>query len=87
MAGLWRPRQRRGCRGVSHDGAVASRAGIIRHAVRLVEFLAPSCVHVSLARLRTSPAAPLPRTHTERRLCGAVLMGGGSERDFCLTRP
>jgi hypothetical protein len=65
MAGPWRPRQRRGCRGVSHDGAVASRAGIIRHAVRLVEFLAPSCVHASLARLRTRPAAPLPRTHTQ----------------------
>ena len=26
-----------------------------------------------------------PTTHTEIALCGAVLVGGGSDRDFCLT--
>src|SRR5262245_29255256 len=33
------------------------------------------------------PLAPTVETHTQIRLCGAVLVGGGSDRHFCLTRP
>src|SRR5262245_43587937 len=28
-----------------------------------------------------------PTTHTQNCLCGAVLVGGGSDSDFCLTGP
>ena len=72
MAGLRCPHQRHGCRGVADDGAVTSRAGIIRQAVCLVGALSPSRVPSSFACLGTHPAAPLPLTHTQRALCGAV---------------
>jgi hypothetical protein len=85
MAGPRCPHQRHGCRGVAYDGAVTSRAEIIRHAVRLVGSLSPSRVQSFLTLLWPRPTAPLHHTHTETFLCGAVLVGGGSDRDFCLT--
>src|SRR5262249_18649800 len=66
---------------------VTSRAEIIRPAMRLVGSLSPSHVQSFLTLLGIGPPVPLPRTHTQTRLCGAVQVGGGSERDFCLTWP
>jgi hypothetical protein len=85
MAGPRCPHQRHGSRGVAYDGAVTSRAEIIRHAMRLVESLAPSRVLSCLALLGTRPTASLHHTHTEISLCGAVLVGSGFDRDFCVT--
>jgi hypothetical protein len=65
MAGPRCPHQRHGCRGVADDGAVTSRAEIIRHAVRLVGSLSPSRVQACLTLLWPHPTAPLHDTHTE----------------------
>jgi hypothetical protein len=62
------PYQCRGRRGVSHNGAVTSRAGIVHHAVRLVGSLAQSLV-------QTIPRTGSPTAVTHRRLPQNVACG------------
>jgi hypothetical protein len=72
MAGPRCPHQRHGCRGVAYDGAVTSRAEIIRHAVRLVGSLSPSRVQSFLTKKRREAPAFMPgmdRRWTRRAQC------------------
>ena len=76
MVGLRYPYQRHGGRGVAYDGAVTSRAEIIRHAMRLGPWCRPASYHAS-----RSGSADLIRIIW---FC-ARQAGGGSTRDFGLT--
>jgi hypothetical protein len=64
MEGSGYPHPRPGCRGMAHDGAVTSRAEIIRQAVCLVVALSPSRVPSHHPALAWGPT-PL---HPYRRL-------------------
>jgi len=82
MAGPRCPHQRHGCRGVADDGAVTSRAEIIRHAVRLVGSLSPSRIQACLTLLWPRPTAPLHHTHTQIRFVVQCWCEAGVREDF-----